>query len=128
MALNWDMTKVYEPETLHESDYQWAISEAIIFGSMGVDLGSITEENLDEWTYRITLYQKLNSAMLRINGEPFYITREHLERRIGLKVNVSNMTRTKWRNKMLEDSHIRQIENQFIHSNELLDKKLEDAK
>lgn len=128
MALNWDMTKVYEPETLHESRYEWAISEAIIFASMGVDLGSITEENLDEWTYRITLYQKLNGALLRIDGNPFYITRDHLERRIGLKVNVANMTRTKWRNKMLDDSHIRQIENQLAHRNELLNEKLEDKK
>jgi hypothetical protein len=128
MALNWDMTKVYDTEALHESDYEWAISEVIIFGSMGVDLGSITEENLDEWTYRITLYQKLNGALLRIDGKPFYVTRAHLERRIGLKVNVCNMTRAKWRNKMFDNVHIREIENQFIHSNELLSEKFKDAK
>ena len=123
MALNWDMKKVHDIEELHSSDYEWAVTESIIFSTMAIDLGSISDSNLDEWQFRIAVYQNLHGAIMRIDGKPFYVTMAHIERRVGLKVNVVDIPRSKWIKKVTDNMSIRDIIRSQENSNEkIIDK------
>jgi hypothetical protein len=126
MALNWDMTKVDDVEELHSSDYEWAITESVVLSTMMFDLGSISENNLDEWYFRIAIYQNLHGALMRVDGKPFYITAENIDRRIGLKVNVTDMARTKWLKKITDSSSIKDILASQVRSNNSIIEKKED--
>jgi hypothetical protein len=118
MSLNWNMEKVTDVQTLHEDDNEWAITESIIWATMTVDLGEITEKNLDEWAYRLAMLQAVWGANMRCGGEPFYLTREHVERRVGLHANVGNMTRAQWLKKLLKDDNVNNIVKRQKASNE----------
>jgi hypothetical protein len=100
MSLNWDMKKVSDVESLHESSSEWAISETIIFATMIVDLGSITEKNIDEWEWRLAFYQAIYGPLMRKDGKPHFLVRENVERRMGLKVNVVDRKRNEWLKKI----------------------------
>lgn len=122
MALNWDARNVRDWHELHntapngeepkfekgspedlEGDKQWVITESLIFRFMAVDMGSLTEKNIDEFYER-------NNIVSRIIGKPFRIwdeetqrskeqdfTYEDLQRRIGLSCNVITETRSKFK-------------------------------
>jgi urate oxidase len=92
----------------------------LIWASIGVDLGSITEDNVDDWVFRLALIQKIDGAYMRLNGKPLFLVREHVERRIGLRVNVVNMTKTKWINKLLNNRDINVIDRNHTKMNKEL--------
>jgi len=121
MALHWDMTKVKDCKKLHESDMEWAITESVIWSTMVVDLGSITEDNLDEWEWRLAVWQNLNGAFMRSGGDEYYIVRKHIERRVGLSVNVANITRSSFIKKLFNNGVDNLIFNQN-RSNSSLEK------
>lgn len=79
-------------------------TEALIWGSMLIDLGSIRKNNIEEWCFRIDVLKKCGfSWMEQFDDDeivPFYPTREAVEEHIGLSTNVSTMTRAKWMNKI----------------------------
>jgi len=118
MSLDWNVEKVTDVQTLHEDYNECAITESIIWATITVDLGEITENNLDEWAYRLAMLQAVWGASMRHGGEPFYLTREHVERRIGLYVNVGNMTRAEWLKKLLKDDNVNNIVKRQKASNE----------
>lgn len=117
MSLNWNMENVDKLEDLHSDDNEWAISESIIWATMMVDLGEITEDNIDEWAYRLALLQAVWGANMSASGNPFYLTKEHIERRVGLSVNVGNMTRNQWLKKLLKDDNVRNISKRHEDNN-----------
>jgi virulence-associated protein VapD len=118
MPLNWDMTKVEDVEGLHESDMEWAISESVIWATISLDLSKIDEDNLDEWEWRLAVFQKLHGSFMRKNGKPYYLLREHVERRIGLRVNVSNVKRNDWIRKLVKNIRISDVASSQKYNNE----------
>lgn len=99
MALHWNVTKCADAEALTKKP-EWGITEALIWMTMAVDLGDITEKNLDEWMVRLRVVEKTTGPILRDgNGKDLKVTREMVERRIGLKTNVINKTRAFWAKK-----------------------------
>ena len=109
MALNWNMENVKDVDALHNTgdnaapkgstedvigDVEWAISNSLIWATMYIGLDIIKESNLDEWEFRLTMHQLLHGPMLNTGtGAGVYLTREHLERRVGLYTNAGSMTR-----------------------------------
>ena len=111
MALNFSLTAVRErlgkdkydlittaPHSRGTENEKWhAVSDHLIWMTMAVDLGEISESNLDEWEFRLGLLQRINGADLGMKGNPrIYITREDLENHIGLSTNVADLTRNQW--------------------------------
>jgi len=80
------------PEDL-EGDKQWVITESLIFRCMGVDLGGITEKNIDEFYFRNNYVSRIIGKPFRIDGEDADFTYEDLVKRIGLSTNVHTTTR-----------------------------------
>jgi hypothetical protein len=109
MPLNWNMENVKDVGALHNTganaapkgstedvigDVEWAISNSLIWATLYIGLDIIKESNLDEWEFRLTMHQLLHGSMLNTGtGAGVYITREHLERRVGLYTNAGSMTR-----------------------------------
>jgi hypothetical protein len=115
VSLNWDIGKVkdYEavwPHDQWEQDYESLTkeqqqeglkTEALIWLTIGIGMGDITEENVDEFTARVMIWEKVRGNYLRLDKEPYYLTRSDIERRIGLWTNASRETKAAWNKNMM---------------------------
>lgn len=73
------------------------VTNALIFGSISVGLGEITDKNIDEWVARFRIIEKLHGHMLvKGDGTPWFVTNEEFVAHIGLRTNVSNESRAQW--------------------------------
>ena len=100
MALHWDLTKVRDTDTLHNTgedaapkdsthdlvgNAEWTITNTLIWKTLAIGLNEITEANVDEWVFRCNLADLIDGPMKMGTGAGFFITRQHIERRIGLR-------------------------------------------
>lgn len=73
----------------------WAVTNGLIWLTMVVQLGEITEKNVVEFATRVAIYQKLNGAyLIDGDGKPREITAEEVRAHVGLYTNVTSHTRT----------------------------------
>ena len=109
MALSWqvDQIKDYKnvcwiPDADSDERRLNPVTEALIFGTMSVGLGSITDKNVDEFAARFRIIEKIHGAQLyKPNPEgkgivDWFVSDEDFIAHIGLVCNVSNETRAKW--------------------------------
>jgi len=102
MSLNWDVTEVKDHEEITAEGMPWVVTEVLIWYTMAVDLGEITEENHEEFFKRVSIWESIHGAgMVERNTETDehedrFVTLEDVERRIGLNTNVSNREREEW--------------------------------
>jgi hypothetical protein len=98
MSLRWQIPQVPALES--------GLFQAIIFATMVVDLGTITEKNADEFYRRVNLWQRHVEPFARqFTGErpePYYFTREDIRQCIGLRTNVLDRTGARWAKRLLE--------------------------
>lgn len=88
MSLNYSLKQcgVVSFEALtNEKDGSWQITEAIIFDSVAVGLGKLTEKNVQEWKLRSDLWRKM-----QVHKPLALIPLDELRKRIGLTTNVSD--------------------------------------
>ena len=104
MSLNFDLRKIPESVRTDPRDptKMNPVTEAIIWSSLSIDMGSITEKNIDEWMIRLALSDKLFGTMLHKNREPRPITREEIAAHVGLTTNVSTRTRSNFVKRVTE--------------------------
>lgn len=93
MSLDWNVS---ECTFDRNSEVHIANAERLIWQTMAVDLGSITEKNLSEWVFRCAVINILNN---RINDSFGPVTEKFLRTYIGLRTNVSTTSRAKFMNK-----------------------------
>ena len=84
MALTYDLTKVRDLADL-DTDAERAISEALMFLSMPLEIGPITAANADAVYAAVAMFERLTGPMLA-SGVP--ISREDVHRRIGMRTNT----------------------------------------
>lgn len=103
MSLNWDMTKVKDLKAI-QTEKEASISHVIIMATMSVDLGNITEDNIDEWLFRMSAYNIADGTdgFGYEKGKPWNPSREDLVKRIGLRTNVITKTRRQFMKKVVE--------------------------
>lgn len=76
-------------------------TQTLIWASMSVGLGEITLKNHEEWYRRINMLETSDGAY-RLAQQPsgektgVMVTPEEVQEHIGLKVNVTDMTKAKW--------------------------------
>lgn len=93
------------------------ITDALIYMTMTIDLGSITEDNIAEWQFRIWLIENLEGEALTVsrwdgnNGawKDCKITKYDLRTHVGLSTNVSNLSRSAWIKKVFKRDHENRI-------------------
>jgi len=104
MAVHWDCSAVADWETLHNDEYQWALTSAFLSSNWGygwfdiLGVGSITKDNAGEVWARLAILQGL--GIIGMTGmtidDKVLVTCADVDRRIGLKSNYSTLTRSKW--------------------------------
>lgn len=101
------------------------VTEALIFGTMSVGLGAITDKNVDEFAARFRVIEKIHGAMLykpNPDGEgiiDWYLSDEDFIVHIGLSCNVSNETRSKWAGRIFNNkstSYTEELAKSFRHN------------
>lgn len=104
MSLNWDSTKCANPVPANETEA--GERECLIWGSIGLDLGEITQENVNEWFFRFKFLEKINRGF---TTQP--MTMDVIQRWVGLRMNVISQTRKKWIKRVME-----QVEREVVYS------------
>ena len=87
MALTFDVS---ECGAWVRSEQEWPITEALIFASMPLGYGSITESNAADVYAALAVYESLAGPILLEDGKPTRITPGMVQARIGLKTNAVN--------------------------------------
>lgn len=95
MALHWDSTKCNPPEPADDNDFNGR--ECMIWGSIAVDMGEITEKNVGEWMFRLRFLERIGQGISTVS-----IPESVVRRWVGLKMNVFTETRKKWMKKRME--------------------------
>lgn len=94
MALSYDLSKCAAWDVDEATrDAEWPVTQGLIFSTMGVGLGSITEANEAIFYARQYIWNKLN-------GFPPY-TPEQIHSYVGLKTNVSDETQAAWQKRIM---------------------------
>src|ERR1035437_5992486 len=108
MSLNWNVGKCKgfkktghtedgkDTFAVHDVDGKeipWAVTNALIWSTMGLFLGGITEKNVVEFATRLSIYQRVFGASLTVKGEPRFISTQEVKAHIGLETNVSDESR-----------------------------------
>lgn len=93
MSLDWNITNCVDADNLLTED-QWPTTEFVIFSTMVMGIGEITEENVSEYFARIRFYERLNGTFFRRkdefgNIEDFPFPAQQLRKYVGLTANVS---------------------------------------
>lgn len=104
MSLNWDLREVKDFEELRDSEGNLdGVTHSLIFMTVGVGLGGITEKNWTEFYARLKLLERLDGPFLNRGEEKVEFTPEMVKRRVGLKANVTDETRAKWLGRLKND-------------------------
>lgn len=113
MPLTWNASKIQyfidHPDELwikatsfgEEYDDVNAETKSLIFGSMAIGVGSITESSAPEFYGRWKVLEKIDDICVTsvydgTNIIKNYITPDIVSKHIGLSMNVSDLARTKW--------------------------------
>jgi hypothetical protein len=106
MSLDWDITNCKNMEALQEEENgEWAITNALIWTTMHVDMGSITIKNAAEFYARTKVVELFTPLVSKFNNETnesekYPIAFGDIEKRIGLSTNVYTLSITKWLKKI----------------------------
>ena len=90
-SLNWNAKDV--PDFDRKQQENPAILNCLIWSSLSIGMGEITEDNLAEWVYRLRRFAfEEHPLIIRRDGTPYEITEETIRPWIGLRTNVSPIT------------------------------------
>lgn len=125
MSLDWNLTKIENHETVcfykaieASPDQGIAVgdrllkpeTDVIIWLTMFTGIGwEVTDENIDEFVYRVQFYERLHGPMLRARDEetgtysPAPLSEETIRAHKGISTNVSHTPRGEW---MLEQFEV----------------------
>ena len=115
MALHFDYTACDGRESWTQRDME--ILDRLIWGTIVVDIGTITHANIAEWQFRMRMVDRLLGdyfVMKYEGGERFFIGPEILRRFVGLRCNVSELSRTKWLKKVVSQAS-QKVESLVMH-------------
>ena len=123
MSLNWNLTRVRDHKNLcfrtndkGETEMN-GLTHLLIFATMFVDIGKITEKTAHEFAVRLRMYENTYGPMLRSpeGKEPRYITEEEVRKHIGLETNVFPMKTRKQYLKKVGELLARDAERELDH-------------
>lgn len=105
MSLNWQVDDIKDYKNVvwigEDDDAEMnPVTNALIWGTISVGLGSITDKNVDEFAARFRVLERIHGAFLykTVEGkrQNWYVTDEEFTAHIGLTTNVRNETRAQW--------------------------------
>jgi hypothetical protein len=125
MSLDWDLTKIKNSEEVcwekneDGTDKLNPVTESLIWLTMGIGIGNITEDNASEVYCRVAMYEKLFGTMLSYWKDSkkvsVPITPEDIHNHIGLSTNVGKETDAAWRKRIVQN-FVREQSNKFKYA------------
>ncbi len=110
MPLNWDTTTVEyfknNPDELWVNDDLNVETKSLVFGTMSIGIGHITEKNYLDFYARWKVLEKMDPSFYLystfIDSQKMYhhLTVDVVKKHIGLATNVSYESNTKWSERM----------------------------
>lgn len=109
MSLDWDCEKCANPIPVDKEES--GIRHALIWATVPLALGSITEDNVDEWVFRLFHQKRLGLNYMYIDAtvEPPEVE-GWVRRWIGMVTNAKTEPRKKWLKAMCEILEKRTVE------------------
>lgn len=94
MALNWNI-KNCDQSACWDKDTgcMTPLCEGLIWTTMVVDMGSITEDKLEEFVWRLNFMIRIGKSVVRKDREDTPYTLEEIRPFIGMSTNVATNTR-----------------------------------
>lgn len=106
MSLDWDIGKIRDYKTYCYRDNGDGTTtlngktEALIWATMPVGMGSITERNWETFYRRLHLLEKITGTFCHrfVNGkkETRYFTPDEVKRHVGLRTNASSISQARF--------------------------------
>ena len=91
MSLDWNAEKVSDLERKREENPR--MLDCLIWASLSIGMGEITEKNLNEWVYRLRRFAfEGKPLLLNKDKTPYEITEETIRPWIGLRTNVRTIS------------------------------------
>jgi hypothetical protein len=120
MSLNWQIgdTEAFKDGSwLNEDGTMTVITNAIIWSTLAVDIGTITDQNLVEFAARVALVEKISGPFVRNgDGTDHPLTIEELRKHVGLGTNVTTRSFAEWSRLLMKQAHkdeVRRAEQRF---------------
>jgi hypothetical protein len=111
MSLDWSVAKVKDFETVCKvgegEDRRWnPVTEGLVWLLMAIGQRAITEKNKDKVWDRIQKWEKIHGPMLFAGpgNPPWFITKEDVEKHVGLSTNVSDKSDAVFKRELAEDA------------------------
>ena len=95
MSLNWDVHSVRDWREVVDGE-EYLITDALALTTIAVGIGNITRRNWNDFFERLDTIQREDYALFKRDGQNFYFTKDHVERRIGLRTNGDTISRRDW--------------------------------
>jgi hypothetical protein len=109
MSLNWDITKVANREAVCKTKdgKLHPTTDTLIWATMFVGIPRITVDNVEEFSTRVSVYERLFGAFratVEVNQDvtDIYITPADVLRHVGLSTNASVMTTAKFKRHVMD--------------------------
>ena len=91
MSLNWNAENV--PDLERKRQENPGVLDCLIWASLSIGLGKITERNVAEWVYRLRRAAfEGHPLIVQSDGTPWEITEDLIRPWIGLRTNVSDVS------------------------------------
>ena len=79
------------------TEVKQAVVEVLRSSRYVIGLNELDSENIDEWLFRMVFARALDREAFKVRiDESFYISKDHLNSCVGLKLNVKSITRKVW--------------------------------
>ena len=125
MSLNWNLGRIKDHSTVcWVGEEMNPVTHSLLFSTMIVDMGEITEENADEFYFRTEMASKVGGPPMRrvkedseSGFEGVDYSYEDIRKHIGLTTNVFTVSRAAFLKKMAKCLE-RDIEAQIRHEHE----------
>jgi hypothetical protein len=101
MALNWNTKDCpMGGEASDDNEALWR--DVLIWASLAVDLGELTEDNRKEWFTRLRILERINKSVIPQTDSGKLV--DILVRWTGLRTNVVSLDRVEWFKKLNKTS------------------------
>lgn len=98
MSLNWNLNKINDKKNVcFTEDGLKEVTNNLIWATLAVDIGDITEDNAEEFHHRLALL----TALRGVNWND--ISLQDIKNHVGLHTNVSTKTWKEFSTKVLEN-------------------------
>ncbi len=97
MSLDFNTTNVKDKEACWKDDKATPMLEALVWSSLQIGMGDLTEKNIDEWRFRLAVIHRIQSDIfIHPKGEEksFRMVLDALPTFVGLHTNVGEETRS----------------------------------